>query len=372
MHLWIDEDKCTGCGACLNACPKKAIIMKEDEKGFVHPFIGEGCIDCGKCREVCERECSSQILSERKELGVYAGWSRDVELRFTSTSGGLFTELASAVTESGGIAVGAAYDDELLVEHIAVENTGDLEKIRQSKYIQSRTGEIFREIKKYLREQREVIFCGTPCQAAALKSFLYPEEQEGLFVLDFICMGVNSPMAYKKWIQGLEDTTNKKVKKIWFKYKCDGWKRSPFVTGIIFEDHNERVLKNDDNLFMDAFLNKRCMLRPSCRTCRFKGEYRASDITLGDFWGIDEGIDDDRGISAVIVNSDKGKELLDRVINRIELKERTIEEVKKGNCHYDDPVKTFGYEKEFFDLLENLDFDTAVERLSAGDKCECI
>ena len=191
----ISKDKCTGCELCANVCNHNAIKMVSDDMGFYYPDINEACIECN----LCKIKCNERLIKTNNYLEpeTYAAWSKDKDIRYNSTSGGLFSELANEIIRMGGCVVGAQYNEDNLVEHVLVENLIGIEKIRQSKYIQSRSGNIYQIVKKMLNENRYVVFCGTPCQVAALNSYLEHKNFERLITIDFICRGVNSPKAFK-------------------------------------------------------------------------------------------------------------------------------------------------------------------------------
>lgn len=314
-EFWIDKDECTGCGMCANVCPTNAINIIEDEVGFYYPIVSKKCIDCNKC----EKACLKRIELKRENSfspTVYAAWSNNQELRFSSTSGGIFSELAKTVIGEGGYVVGAEYDENNVVRHILISEQKQLYKLKQSKYVQSFSGEIYTCVKNVLEKDKPVLFCGTPCQISALNAFLghnYPN----LYTVDFICKGVNSPKAFRAWLEELEDKQNAKVLRVWFKYKEDGWKKSPKCTRIDFDDNSNVVLKQDDNLFMYGYLNFNLFIRPSCGQCQFKKEKMCSDITLADYWGIEKKFDDDKGTSLVAINTPKGVALFDKVKSHI-------------------------------------------------------
>ena len=163
MKMWIEKEKCTGCAACANICPVKAIIMKEDNYGFLYPHISDRCIDCGYCQKTCQLRGDVFGKNEKKPR-IYAGWSLCEEIRFNSTSGGAFFELANCILEKGGYIAGAQYGEKNIIEHVIVNTKEGLKRLQQSKYTQSIIGNIFVEIKKLLQDNKQVVFCGTPCQ----------------------------------------------------------------------------------------------------------------------------------------------------------------------------------------------------------------
>lgn len=361
IGLWIAKELCTGCGVCANICPRNAIKMCADSMGFLYPQITGNCTECGKCKAVCDNR-----IEEGKKSGnpvVYAAWSKDEKIRFLSTSGGIFSELANSIINMGGIVSGAQYTENCLVEHGIADDVLSLDKLRQSKYVQSDSKDIYRKIKEFLRTGKKILFCGTPCQVAALQAYLQQEDISNLYTIDFICMGVNSPKAYLAWLSEIEKKKNKKVQKVWFKYKKNGWKKSPFVTRICFADETWMEFSGEDNIYMQSFLKHRIIIRPCCGNCQFKGITRQADITLGDFWGIDPALDDDKGVSMIMINNEKGKELFCRISPGIVFNKKSIEDVIRGNAHIYKSVKVSENEKRFFCDLNDLSFSAALDKL---------
>ena len=360
MNMWIEKEKCTGCAACANICPVKAITMQEDDCGFLYPQISDICINCGVCRRVCELRGNTSDKSEKNPI-IFAGWSRNEEVRFNSTSGGAFSELAGSILEKGGYIAGAQYGDGNVVEHVIINTNEGMNKIRQSKYAQSSIGSVFAEIEKLLQNKKLVAFCGTPCQVAGLYSYL-GERYENLYTFDFICRGVNSPKAYRAWVSDLETRYKRKVSKIWFKYKKYGWKKSPWCTRIEFEGGKHIIQYKKKNLFMTGYLALNLYIRPSCGNCDFKEIQREADITLGDFWGLDTSLDDDKGTTMIIANSEKGKKLLHDASNRLILYERKAEEISKGNECFLSSVLLNPEEEEFLEKLNQQSFSKLVQK----------
>lgn len=358
---WLPKDRCTGCGVCANICAHNAITMKNDEYGFLHPSINENCIQCGQCKKICEnRKKQQERFSEPR---TFAAWSRDNDLRYCSTSGGVFSELAKVVlTESGSI-VGAVFDEENLVYQTIVNDKAGLERIRQSKYVQSDSKVIYRQVKGLLLEGKNVLFCGTPCQVAALYSFL-GKEYKKLITVDFICRGVNSPKAYLSWLKEIEEQRQDRVSKVWFKYKINGWKNSPRCTRLDFCSGSNLVVDKEDNLYMQGYLGPNLYIRPSCGECEFKGVPRKSDITLADFWGIDASLDDDKGTSLVMVNSECGMQLINRAATNLELFERNFSEIFKGNECFSGSVEIPPESKDFLKALDDMKFSSALRKFT--------
>lgn len=356
MTIWLSENKCTGCGACSNLCSVSAINMISDREGFLYPKIDDKlCLDCGLCKTVCPviNPVAKNITHGNPE--VWACWSNNDELRITSTSGGIFTELASEIINNDGYICGAIYNEEFLVEHCVVKNKEGLEKLKQSKYIQSNTKNVFSEISNLLQAGKKVLFCGTPCQCAGLKAILN-EDYENLFVVDFVCRGVNSPLVYRLFLDALEEKNSSGVSRVWFKNKVYGWRR--FSTRIDFKNGSRYIEDRYSDIFIRGFIEANLYMRPSCSDCEFKGTDRVSDITLGDFWKItlnDSEADTDKGTSLVIINSDKGKGLFEKIKGRIFYERKTINDALAGNPCIDKSIKHNPLRKDFFDNIHNKD-----------------
>ena len=303
--------------------------MKPDRKGFLYPqVLKEKCSECGLCKKVCP--VIKDICINEYDTVAYAAWSKNEKIRYCSTSGGVFTEIANYVIENGGCVVGAKYADNHLVEHSIIFEKDDIGLLRQSKYVQSNLGNIFKEVKSQLQLGKNVLFVGTPCQCVALSKFL-GGDNEKLTLCDFICRGVNAPNAYMAYLQELEERYQSEIQKVWFKNKKHGWNH--FGTKIIFANGEEYYAQRNDDPFMYGYIKKELNLymRSCCNQCKFKGISRATDLTLGDFWGYKVDVNEkDYGVSAVMVHSSKGEKILEAV-NSLHKELHTIDEIIKGN-----------------------------------------
>lgn len=349
MEIICTQNKCTGCGMCTNICPKQAIKMREGLHGFNFPIIDESlCVDCGLCYKKCpaniEKQCDSTVKN------VYAAWNKNKEVRRNSSSGGIFTVLAEKVLESGGLVIGVAWDDNFRPQHIICESADDLKRIRGSKYSQSNTEDIYINVKQELTAGKKVLFSGTPCQVAALKSFL-EKEYENLFCVDLICHGVPSNKMFDNYLSSF----GKKIENVRLRYKDPYWDYS-FVR-LDFEDgtkYQNRTIHDDYfNLFNVGY-----SLRMSCHDCRFTTLHRESDITLADFWGYKahnfKTINYNKGMSLIIVNSEKGQELLNSVKKSIYVEKSNIDIAIKGNKCLKEPFKIDERKlEEFWNDYEN-------------------
>ena len=303
----VSQNKCTGCSACYNICPKNAISMKEGKDGFVFPIINNDCcINCGLCLKTCPVENPKYI--NKAEPECYAMMASK-EIRKVSSSGGAFTVLANWIIDQGGVVCGAAFTEDFYsVDHIIVNNKKDLAKLRGSKYVQSSIGSNYRRIKEYLEKNVPVLFTGTPCQVAGLKAFL-GKDYDRLFSIDVVCHGTPPAKLFKQFLSELENRYQSKVNAVSFRDKeIEGWTHS---TTISFENGKKLHEKRNDSSYMNAFLQL-LSIRESCGACKFATLPRQGDLTLADFWEIhrfDESLDDKLGTSTVLVNNSKGEKL---------------------------------------------------------------
>lgn len=361
MKIWLKKNQCTGCGACSNICPKGAIEMIEDECGFKYPVINQSkCINCGLCKKTCPivSKFESNRLNEPK---VYATWSKDEENRYISTSGGMFFELAKYIIKNKGYVIGARYNKDNMVEHYLVNDLKGVEELRQSKYLQSDTKNIFKETLETLKSKKLVLFAGAPCQIAGLMKFL-KKDYDNLITVEFICRGVNSPKAYRAWLSEIEKLENSKVTKVWFKYKVNGWKSSPRCTRVDLANGNYRIYNGDSNKYMSGYLGPNLYIRPSCGNCYFKNLPRQADITLADFWGINSNLDDDKGTSLVLLNSKKGIDIFEKINNNINYNERKFNEILEGNGCFNNSVHINSKSEKFLKSLTADNFSKQVNK----------
>lgn len=359
-ELWLSEGECTGCGACENACPKDVLKIELCYGGHLLPVAYEGCIGCDRCIKVCEGRLSNPAHGA-EEPAVYAAWSNDADLRFASTSGGLFSELALPVIADGGAVYGAAYGEACRVAHAKAETPGELEHLRQSKYVQSEIGLVFRAVRDDIGAGRKVLFCGAPCQLAGLRAYLGKDCDE-LYLIDFVCLGVNSPLAYGSWLEEVAKSHGSEVSRVWFKYKEGGWRTSPRRTRIDFEDGSYTVLDGDDNRYMCGYLENKLFFRPSCADCQFRGFPRQGDVTVADFWGLDPSLDDDKGTSMVLISTEKGRSLFEAASSRVTWTERGFDEIFVGNACIDANVSLNSNSKEFLAALPEMGFEGALAK----------
>ncbi len=351
MKEIVNKKCCTGCGACYNSCPKRAISMIEDIDGFSYPNIDEKkCINCG----LCKKKCPVINKNNNKSINIcYAGYNKNINSRKTSSSGGIFELIAKNILSDNGIVVGAAFNNNRL-EHYIVKDIKNLEKLKGSKYLQSDLKNIFIEIKSNIKT-RKVLFVGTPCQVAGLKSFIR-EENSNLICIDLFCHGVPSPKLYKKYVDELELNNNDKLIEYNFRDNSTGW--DTYSNTAKFKKKNICELASE-NSYMKLFLCD-VALRESCYNCNFKLDNKYSDITLGDFWGVKSyypEIYNKEGVSAIIINTNIGKEIFDCIKKDLVYKKCSIDEILKNNSSLKLSSKSPKNRKKFFKDLNNTSFD---------------
>lgn len=311
-----NKQECCGCTACVQVCPVGCISLVEDYEGFNYPTVSEeDCLHCGKCDAVCPISNNKDASIPDQVLAVKA---KDDEVRKCSSSGGVFSVFAEHILGMGGVVFGAAFDEKWNVVHRYIDKAEDMSLLRGSKYVQSDCVFSFKQVEAFLRQGRQILFTGTPCQIAGLKSFL-GRDYDNLWTMDFVCHGVPSPGV---WRQYLKETLAKKgygrddIESIFFRDKRKGWKNSIII--IKGKQDDFLVEEKNQNAFLRGFL-RNLYLRPSCHDCRFRGLRSGSDVTVADFWGVEDccpDFDDDMGVSAVLLNTKKGKCFFEEVSPR--------------------------------------------------------
>ncbi len=358
MREIVDSKKCSGCASCFNACPQHCIKMQPDNDGFLRPVIDSDiCVDCGMCQQACP------ILSEYKgnpKGKAYACINKDDDIRMKSSSGGIFSLLAEHILDCGGVVFGAALDDDLSVHHIEVANVGGLEKLRGTKYVQSRIEYTYKAVKENLEAGKKVLFTGTPCQISGLKAYLR-KDYENLYTQDLICHGVPSPAVWQKYLRFREKSAGAGAKEAFFRCKKYGWRRYSVLLG--FANSKEYIKTHSEDLYIQAFISNLC-LRPSCYNCHSKSVERESDITLADFWGVAKVCPeffDDKGTSLVLINTSKGGEIFNEISSKMTYKEVDIDEALKFNSAAYQSATAPESRERFMQLVNEMPFDKAVK-----------
>lgn len=310
MNIAITKADCCGCHACAIRCPKQCITMQRDAEGFFYPRIDEAaCIKCGLCETVCP-VLNAVPADENAKPMAFAAINPEEQVRMESSSGGVFSALAGQVLARGGIVFGAAWSEDFReVRHIGVESVAELAKLRGSKYVQSTMGDCYAQVRSALRQGRPVLFSGTPCQAEGLRTFL-GKDDDNLLLVDIVCHGVPAPAVWNRYLDECGERAGAAVENVQFRNKESGWQG--YKVKFTFANGKQQALPGSEDPFMNAFIRNAC-LRPSCHDCRFKKLNRVSDLTLADFWGIEDvcpEMDDNRGTSLVLAHSEKGQKAL--------------------------------------------------------------
>lgn len=327
--------------------------MTEDKEGFLYPVVDDKlCISCQQCIKVCPFHNPSE---EKRTKEVYAAYNIDENIRLESSSGGIFTLIAEKIITDGGVVFGARFTSDWLVEIAPVDNKKGLSAFRGSKYLQAKVGDSYQQAKEYLRNGRKVLYSGTPCQIAGLRHYLR-KDYENLLTVDFVCHGVPSPKVWRMYLKEIIEAGQRAIKDIKFRDKPNGWKRFNFTLSYDDKDKSYTMSSyNGDNHYMRAFLTD-MILRPSCYNCKAKCGRSHSDITIADYWGIDQVIpnmDDDKGTSLLLIHTDKGWEALNLSLMRYTKSE--YRNALRFNPAIEKSAIPHSHREEFFERLDNTD-----------------
>ena len=368
-----ERSDCSGCSACSQICPVECIRMENDAEGFLYPVIDGSkcincdrcrdskCINCDRCRDICVRAQSPLTESNAASEKSYLAYSRDDDIRRGSSSGGLFSMIAETVLSKGGLVCGAGFDRDFKVRHMFVSALADLPGLRGSKYVQSETGNSYKRIREELERGRLILFSGTPCQVDGLLACL-GKEYENLYTQDILCHGVPSPAVWKEYL--LMRSGGELVKDVSFRDKTYGWH---YFSMKIETDKRKYVRRLDEDTYLRLFLDD-VILRPSCYTCRHKSIHHKADFTLGDCWGKTDGLkDDDRGISLLFVNSDKGQKLIGELENDVLFYEIPFEDAVLKQKVMTESVPYNQNRELFFSMAEELGIREALEKWYSPD-----
>ena len=328
--ILTNDDKCFGCGLCSKICPKNAISLNYNQIGFLVPTIDNSkCVNCSICYNYCPINMNINTSFNHK---VFVGYTKDDEVRFKSSSGGIFFEISKNIIEKSGIVFGAAYNKENMeIRHISAITINELKMMQGSKYVQSNILDVF----SYFSDDDHSIklFSGTPCQVAAIKQFIRYRNIDcaNIFFVDILCHGCPSPIIFKDYIQYIEKKYKCSLDNHEFRCKRQGWhkhlEQNKFTNGKL-------DFKSYDSQLMKKMFYSGNTLRESCFHCKFASTERVSDLTIGDFRGIEKTrpeLDDNKGISFMYVNSNKGYELLEMIKNSCNIWDSSFEEIKQPN-----------------------------------------
>lgn len=349
----LEKDKCCGCSACFSACGHHAITMQLDSEGFEYPIISqEVCVDCGLCQSVCpvlQYENRKSIREKNSDAQIgFAARNKNYSQRLISSSGSIFPPIAEWILDNDGLVVGVAYDNDFNVVHKFVESKDELCALQGSKYLQCKAdNDTFKNIRNELKAGRKVLYSGMACQVEGLKSFLR-KDYDNLYTIDLICMGIPSYVVWQKYLSAFFG--GEKIKSINFKEKSIGWDTFTFRV-----DTDKRIFKERGmhNLYLRSmFLSWN--MRPSCFQCPFKNAKRISDFTLADAWGVYHStpdINDNKGLSSVIVHSNKGLELWNILKDKIDSVQVSIDDIAAGNSNLITNKPQTGDRRRFYEIL---------------------
>lgn len=350
MNEIVDTKSCVLCKACFNICPTKSIKFTKEKNLFYYPQIDKDeCIGCNMCKDICI------ILNPIKKMQfvkkVYAAKNKNDFQRSNSSSGGIFVLIAEQIISNGGTVAGVIMEDDLHAKYVVTDGMKDVSGIMGSKYVQSDMGLCYKEIEKTIKKDRTVLFVGCPCQVAAMKRYINSDK---LITVDLICHGMPSEDVFKEYIRFMEKKYNSQVKNIQFRNKEKGWHLSSVK--IIFDNGKVYSKPIIDDYYMKGFLDG-LYLKEACYDCNFKNFNSGSDITLGDFWGAEveqKEIDDNKGLSVVVVNSNKGEVLFKSINEKIIIKESSIDVCVKYNRNLFYPTrKNENKERFYYDFKNN-------------------
>lgn len=358
-------DRCCGCGACAAACPKNAIEMTADHRGFYKPKVLASCVGCGLCLKVCPVETPP---AGKEPVGYYA-CTAEPERVLRSSSGGVFSLLAEEVLKKSGKVFGCGWSEKQLPRHKQVSNPAELAELYGSKYAQSDMNGVYPRVKAQLLQGQPVLFSGTPCQVAGLKRFLN-KEYENLLTVDFICHGVPSAKVLRKHLDELEQKQGAKVKGMTFRDKAKDWQKLQMT--VRFDDGTEYSRPAAQDPYYQAFLSN-LSLNTICGSCPFNSLPRCADITLGDFWGVERHHAEFvqcAGVSCVVVSSEKGAALFEAIRPGLTLVSSSKEAIMDGNPFLNGHCTLHKRRDRFFAKLERQPLDTLTEKCLKLTKLE--
>lgn len=321
MEKLCKAELCTGCGACATVCPAGCIQMEADKEGFLRPVVQEeNCIGCNLCQRTCP--ILTRAVPDSNNTIAYAAIHENEQIRYGSTSGGIFSLLCDWIFDRGGIVFGAAYDERFAVTHYHAESSEEISRLRGAKYAQSRLGDTYAQVHKQLEQDRYVLFSGTPCQVGGLLAYL-GKDYEKLVLVDLICHGVPSPKLWQHYIdyRSIQDACGQKPCAINLRSKETGW--PGYSIRFTYPDGQVYSTLNSQDPYLRGFVGN-LYLRPSCYNCHFKGSVRDSDFTLGDYWGVWGQLPeyhDGKGTSLVLLHTPKAKQLWEKLAGQMRFSE---------------------------------------------------
>lgn len=357
------NEYCYGCGACVNCCPHDAIQLIQDKDGCYVPQIDESaCIHCGKCERVCIHLHSVGRKASLAEQGCYVAFQNDIEQRERSASGGMFFPLACEIIRQGGYVCGCVWNEEMTAVHIVTNQIEDVERMCNSKYVQSNTGRCFEEIRELLREGKRVLFSGTPCQCAACKATV--GDPDNLIALAIICEGTPSPKVWQKYREAKEKAYGSKITEVNFRCKEPiGWSL-PYYTVKTDVGISYHEISYHENSFVLGLLQG-LTYRNSCYHCAYKGNNGCADIVVGDLWKVDHILlkkSGNKGISALLLNTEKGRVAFEQVAEQYYLEDYPLETVQRNNPPLMKSGEKNTNRERFFQEIDSMPIEENLDR----------
>lgn len=356
----VNNDDCCGCRACEKICPKNAITMVYNNEGFLVPIIDKNlCVNCGLCLKSCPQ---FNTFKEKKDNSIeaFAARAKKTKDLLNGSSGGIFSTIAKFIIENKGFVYGCCFDENMNPIHLCVNKIEDIAKLCGSKYVQSDTNNTYENVKEQLEDNNTVLYIGTPCQIAGLKSFL-KNDFKNLYTIDLVCHGVPSPKLFKKYIEWLEKKYKDKVEMYYFRNKIkSGW---GLTSRIKFKSGKEKIIDFRLDPYYKTFIDAK-NYRECCYRCKYSNLTRIGDITLADFWGIEKEHPDfysPYGNSAIIINNKKGKFLFDSIKNQIDYISTDINKILRYNKNLQQPSKRYYERSNIYLNLEKKGFDRYIK-----------
>lgn len=361
----LNYDGCCGCRACREICPQECISMKEDAEGFVYPLIDTNkCIGCHLCEKTCPQNYSFEDFYFKQSAWVGKHESEDV--CFNSSSGGAFTAIYEIALKKKYVVYGVRWGNNFKVQHDRAKNEAECRAFRKSKYVLSDTNGCFQKVTNDLKNGQRVLFSGSPCQCAALLSYLRTKKvsDDNLIIVDIVCHGAPSQKVFDKYIDELQPH-DKSIFEFRFKNKIEYCGQVNSRTAqVVFNDGQIRILDPNNDPFMKGYYG-RLFYRPSCGICKFSRLERPSDITIADAWHIEDiykDMDSLAGISLILCNSTKGENIISDIKDIMHLKEVDIEWAHRANAQLNCPTTMHKGRNIFFHNLDSIGFDKSVKK----------
>lgn len=362
-----EKKNCTGCSACKSICPVNAITMKEDIDGFLMPIVDDDiCIKCEKCIRVCPANKARESEQLSNFPITYAAINKKGEDLKVSSSGGIFPAIATRVLDNNGVVFGCAWSEHLKAQHIYIENHQDLFKLQGSKYVQSYIGDTYIKAKEFLNSGREVLFTGTPCQIAGLKSYLN-RGYDNLITIDLICHGIPSQSFFDGYLDFLATKARSKV--IDFQFRDKKW-GSRFIGKAKFKNNKTQRI-NSINSYYYNYFSKGYIFRESCYTCPYACPKREGDFTLGDYWGVEryhQKVNSRNGCSVILVNTDKAQLELETIKYRLDIIISDFENATANNGQLKKPTTKSEKRDEILSLWRTGSSELVANKFQVGSK----